>query len=295
MTPVVPTCSSVVPHVGSRPSHAPAARDTAEKHPFSNYWQSLKQISLITLLINFHGVLACLYLNVQSYLLLWFYIKVNDLWDFHVTSYAGPRIFWIMGKIVQYHCCRAANPSANPSGTLQNFFRDIHKSSGTFFHDNFMGQILILHFENMLPPFAKLHLVSARATAGACELLQRFVALFGFNWRSFSWRKLRCVDQVWMKFYILNMSLRADTDKKMRCVCEICIHEYISTKLVISVIFEVSSVLRNFSTLPVSCPGNSGTVGSSVAVDALAPTFARSVSAMILTVRFGNVPVFFER
>ena len=44
-----------------------------------------------------------------------------------------------------------------------------------------MGQIRILHFENMLPPFAKLHLVSTRATAGACELLQRFVALFGFN------------------------------------------------------------------------------------------------------------------
>ena len=159
---------------------------------------------------------------------------------------------------------RAANPSANPSGTLQNFFRDIHKISGTFFHDNFMGQICILHFENMLPPFAKLHLVSARATAGACELLQRFVALFGFNWRSFSRKKLRRFDQVWMKFYILNMSLRADTDGKMRCMCEICIHEYISTKLVISVIFEVSSVLRNFSTLPVSCPGNSGTVGSSV-------------------------------
>ena len=53
---------------------------------------------------------------------------------------------------------RAANPSANPSGTLQKFFRDIHKISGTFFHDNFMGQIRILHFENMLPPFAKLHL-----------------------------------------------------------------------------------------------------------------------------------------
>ena len=159
--------------------------------------------------------------------------------------------------------CRAANPSANPSGTLQNFFRDIHKISGTFFHDNFMGQICILHFENMLPPFAKLHLVSARATAGACELLQRFVALFGFNWRSFSRKKLRRFDQVWMKFYILNMSLRADTDGKMRCMCEICTHEYISTKLVISVIFEVSSVLRNFSTLPVSCPGNTGTVGSS--------------------------------
>ena len=105
--------------------------------------------------------------------------------------------------------------------------------------------------------------VSTRATAGACELLQRFVALFGFNWRSFSRKKLRCFDQVWMKFYILNMSLRADTDEKMRCMCEICIHEYISTKLMISVIFEVSSVLRNFSTLPVSCPGNSGTVGSS--------------------------------
>ena len=129
-----------------------------------------------------------------------------------------------------------------------------------------MGQICILHFENMLPPFAKLHLVSARATAGACELLQRFVVLFGFNWRSFSRKKLRRFDQVWMKFYILNMSLRADTDGKMRCMCEICIHEYISTKLVISVIFEVSSVLRNFSTLPVSCPGNSGTVDSSVLI-----------------------------
>ena len=53
----------------------------------------------------------------------------------------------------------------------------------------------------------------------------------------------------------------------MRCMCEICIHHYISTKLVISVIFEVSSVLRNFSTLPVSCPGNSGTVGSSVTLN----------------------------
>ena len=108
--------------------------------------------------------------------------------------------------------------------------------------------------------------VSARATTGACELLQRFVALFGFNWRSFSGKKLRRFDQVWMKFYILNMSLRADTDEKMRCMCEICIHEYISIQLVISVIFEVSSVLRNFSTLPVSCPGNSGTVGSSVMI-----------------------------
>ena len=114
--------------------------------------------------------------------------------------------------------CRAANPSANPSGTLQKFFRDIHKISGTFFHDNFMGQIRILHFENMLPPFAKLHLVSARATAAACELLQWLVALFGFNWCSFSWKKLRRFDQVWMKFYILNISLRADTDEKMRCM-----------------------------------------------------------------------------
>ena len=120
----------------------------------------------------------------------------------------------IYGHIHRVNIFRAANPSANPSGTLQKFFRDIHKISGTFFHDNYMGQIRILHFENMLPRFAKLHLVSARATAGACELLQRFVALFGFNWRSFSWRKLRRVDQVWMKFYILNMSLRADTDKK---------------------------------------------------------------------------------
>ena len=121
---------------------------------------------------------------------------------------------------------RAANPSANPSGTLQTFFRDIHKISGTFFHDNFMGQIRILHFENMLLPFAKLHLVSARATAGACELLQRFVVLFGFNWRSFPWRKLRRVDQVWMKFYILNMSLRADTDKKNK-VCVWNLHSWI--------------------------------------------------------------------
>ena len=121
---------------------------------------------------------------------------------------------------------------------------------------------LIPQSQSRLVP-AMFLIVSARATAGACELLQRFVALFVFNWRSFSRKKLWRFDQVWMKFYILNMSFRADADEKMRCMCEICIHEYISTKLVISVIFEVSSVLRNFSTLPVSCPGNSGTVGSS--------------------------------
>ena len=119
-----------------------------------------------------------------------------------------------------------------------------------------MGQIV-----RLVP--AMFLVVSTRATAGACELLQRFMALFGVNWRSFSRKKLRHFDQVWMKFYILNVRLRADTDEKVRCMCEICIHGYISTKLVISVIFEVSSVLRNFSTLPVSCPGNSGTVGSS--------------------------------